>query len=358
MEQVAREVGDSCMPIFEPHFKASDPLRVVFWHPADVQRLRLLTDRLTTSWEVVRLPERPSLRQAGAALGSAVAMVADTFPRAWRDIATELRLVQCPGAGIDAFDLDALPPGCVLCNVHEHEVPIAEYVMLAVLMCTTRIERHSEAFRRGIWSGSARVDGAFHDEACGKTLGLVGFGHIGQVVAHRAACFGMDVIAVSRRPRAHPDLRWCGTLDRLDDLLGESDFVVVACPLTTETRGIIAGRELRLLRPSAYLINPSRAEIIEEDSLYEALHEKWFAGAALDVWYQYPGGRDEKMHGSRLPFHELDNVLITPHFSAWSHEMLERRYQRLAENLDRLARDEPLDRVVYQAPATVKADKR
>ena len=239
---------------------------------------------------------------------------------------------------------------CALCNVHEHEIPVAEYILMCILMLTTQVAQADHGLRQGRWRGSGRYDGAFHGELYGKTLGLIGFGHIGQAAAQRALAFGARVIAVRRNPRAHPDLDWCGPISDLPRLLDESDYVAVVCPLTPETRGLLGEPELRALRPEAILINAARAAIIDESALYRALSERWFAGAAIDVWYQYPPDPEPGLGGSRFPFHELSNTIVTPHYSGWTEAMIRRRYQKIAENLDHLARGEPLERVVHLAP--------
>jgi phosphoglycerate dehydrogenase-like enzyme len=169
-------------------------------------------------------------------------------------------------------------------------------------------------------------------------------------VAERARAFGLRVIAVRRTPGVHPLLEWCGPMSELPRLLIESDFVAVVCPLTDETKGLLGEIELRLMRPHALLINTARAAIIHEHALYRALSERWIAGAALDVWYHYPADPEAGQHGSQYPFHTLSNVIVTPHYSGWTEAMIQRRYRRIAENLDHLARGEPLERVVYMAP--------
>jgi phosphoglycerate dehydrogenase-like enzyme len=115
----------------------------------------------------------------------------------------------------------------------------------------------------------------------------------------------------------------------------ESDFVVVAVPLNAQTRGMLGARELALLGPDAYLINPARGPIVDEQALYEALRTRSLAGAALDTWWQYP--RDGACTpSSRFPFAALDNVIMTPHNSATTLEMVERRVQAIAANINRL----------------------
>lgn len=266
--------------------------------------------------------------------------------------ARRLRLVHCAGAGYDGIDLNALPPGCAVCNVYEHEVPIAEYVMLNALLLATRQHEYERGFRNGgSWRGSGRFNGEFHGELAGATLGLIGYGHIGREVARRARAFDMRVLAIRRSAGAieDPALDWSGGPDQLDRLLAKSDYVVIACPLSPQTRGMIGARELKLMKPSAVLINPSRAHVCDEQALFEALESRQIAGAALDVWYRYPSTIEQEMSGSQWPFHKLENVIVTPHLSAWTEPMMRRRFTRIAENLDRFARGQPLASLVRAA---------
>jgi len=131
----------------------------------------------------------------------------------------------------------------------------------------------------------------------------------------------------------------------VEAVLEQSDFLVIAAPLTTETRGRIGAAELALLPPGAVVINVSRAEIVAEQVLFDALSEGRLGGAALDVWYQYPAP-GESGHGSALPFHTLPNVICTPHYSAWTRAMILRRIDAMCANLKRLERGEGLERVV------------
>jgi phosphoglycerate dehydrogenase-like enzyme len=174
-----------------------------------------------------------------------------------------------------------------------------------------------------------------HEELSGRTLGIIGYGRIGQAVAARARAFGMRIAAYD------------GAEGRgaLEELLRVSDFVLIAAPLTEETLGMIGRKELALLPEGAFLINVSRAEIVEEESLFRGLESGRLGGAALDVWYRYPKP-GETGYGSRFPFHTLPGVYCTPHYSAWSKGMILRRIEKMCENLLRLSRSEELERVV------------
>jgi phosphoglycerate dehydrogenase-like enzyme len=232
-------------------------------------------------------------------------------------------------------------------------VPIAEYVMTVMLLQVTHFARYAKTFRRGSWEGSGRCGGAPHNELHGKSVGLIGFGHIGREVAARALAFGMHVFAIRQNTKrqgtpSNLPLDWLGDPADLDRLLESADFVIVACALSDRTRGMLGPKQLARMKASGMLVNIARAEIVDEDALFEALRHRRIEGAALDAWYRYPVSPDEMLHGSRLPFHELPNVIVTPHMSGWSSGTLKRRQDAIGRNLDRLARNEPLLNVVLE----------
>jgi phosphoglycerate dehydrogenase-like enzyme len=304
----------------------------------------LISSALETRWNVETGPNAvPWLREHIADADAAIGL---KLPAELRCSAAKLKLLLFPGAGFMHRDPEELPEGCLHANVYEHEIPVAEYVFLALLTLATGQTESAAAFRQGEWLGNGRVGGTPRRELYGGTLGLIGFGHIGREVARRAEAFGLRIQAVRSRPGGEKSAHILGGPEALPELLSTSDFVVIACPLTPETEGMLTRERLRLLKPHAILVNVARAEIIEEAALFEALRERWFAAAALDVWYRYPTHAGERLHGSRFPFHELPNVLATPHSSAWTAPMIARRARQMAANLDRFARGEPLERVV------------
>jgi phosphoglycerate dehydrogenase-like enzyme len=265
------------------------------------------------------------------------------FTREMGAAARRLRLVQVPGAGLDRIDRSAVPAGTWLANAYGHEVGIAEYVIGVMLAWTRELGRLDGALHRGTWLSQWAVGTApppTWPELAGKTLGIVGYGRIGQCVARRARAFDMTVLAI-RRDLSQPDgLVELRGPDGLGDLLARSDYVAITASLSAETRGLIGERELRTMKRSAVLINVARAEIVDEDALYRALAATTIAGAALDVWYRYPTAAGATFPGNR-PFHELPNVLMTPHVSGWTEGMLEARAALIAENVARATRGEP-----------------
>jgi len=270
-------------------------------------------------------------------------LVTLAFTREMGGAARRLKLVQVPGAGLDRIDRSALPRGASLANAYGHEIGIAEYVLGAILTLTRSFARLDAALRRGTWESQWAVGVAPPPpwpELAGKTLGILGYGRIGQCVARRAHAFDMTVVGI-RRDISHPDPQ--GALvrgpDALGDVLTRADYLAITLPLTPETRGLLGERELRAMKPTAILVNVSRAEIIGEDALYEALVERRIGAAALDVWYRYPSGPG-LTPPARRPFHELPNLLMTPHVSGWTEGMLEARAKLIAENIHRAARGE------------------
>jgi len=267
------------------------------------------------------------------------------FTREMGTAAKRLKLVQVPGAGLDRIDRGALPAGVFLANVYGHEIGIAEYVLGAMLALTRGFARLDAALRQGAWESQWAVGSsppAPWPELAGKTLGILGYGRIGQALARRARAFDMEVCAI-RREATRSDaeaLAFPGGPDALGEVVRRADYLAVTLSLTEATRGILGERELRMMKPTAVLINVARAEIVDEDALYRALAEKRIAGGVLDVWYRYPTDAGPTLP-ARRPFHELANVLMTPHVSGWTEGMLEARAKLIAENIQRTARGEP-----------------
>jgi phosphoglycerate dehydrogenase-like enzyme len=262
--------------------------------------------------------------------------------------ARRLRFIQLPGAGWDKIAAAAVPEGVLVANCYEHERAIAEYVALACLALSRRLLEADRTIRQGNWRLFPAVSDVQYAELGGRTIGIVGLGRIGRAVAAMAGAFGMRRIGVDVRPppaAVRRGFAWVGGPAELDRLLGEADFAVLAVPHTAETRGLLGARELGLLKPTAFLVNPARAELVDQGALYEALRAGRFAGAALDVWWHYPQG-DEVVAPADLPFADLPNVLMTPHLSGSTSGTFERRMRVVAANLSRFLRGEPVAHVV------------
>ena len=259
---------------------------------------------------------------------------------------TRLKLVQVPGAGLDRIDRSAMPSGAWLANVYGHENGIAEYVMGAMIALTRDFARLDLALRKGDWQSQWAIGVApppVWPELAGKTIGILGYGRIGRAVARRARAFDMKICAVRQdvRRSVEDNVAFLGGPEATDEIIGQSDYVLIAMPATHATIGRMDRRRLGLMKSTAFLINVARAEIVDEDALYDALAKRSIAGAVLDVWYRYPRETGRTRPATR-PFHELPNVLMTPHVSGWTDGMIDTRARLIVENIRRVALGETL----------------
>ncbi len=254
----------------------------------------------------------------------------------------QVALMQSVATGIDLIDLASLPRGVPVCNVFGHETAIAEYVLMVMLAWAHRFREIEGEFRtRASWDSSWVKSGEPHGEIRGKTLGIIGFGRVGREVARRAAAFGCRILTVNRTAREPSEgVERVYPLTEIDDALPQCDIVVLATALGPETESLMDARRLALMKRSAFLINIGRGAVIDEDAAYAALRDRTIAGAALDVWWQYPNAAEPERRGSRHPFEKLPNVIMTPHNSGWTDGMNARRWAEIADNLNRFVRGE------------------
>jgi len=318
-------------------------MKVVFYGSLIHHLPPTLLAKVKTLWTVERFLEKDPKEDLAPALADADVLISlvwnKTFPAT-----PKLKLIQSPGTGVDSIDFAAVPPGVRVCNCYGHAEGTAEYVMLALLLwCQMSFVPSAESFRtERSWRYSGRVNGPINEELHGKTVGIVGLGAIGKAVAARTKAFGTRVLGCNRTLREVPHVDAQYPLDRIEEFLAQCDFVVIAAALAPETERLFDAKRFAAMKPSAVLVNVGRGHIMDEDALWAALKDKRIRGATLDVWYAYPSKDNLTIAPSKYPFHELDNVWMTPHIAAWTTGMVDRRWSEIAENLDRLARGEPL----------------
>ncbi len=259
-----------------------------------------------------------------------------------------LRLYHLPAAGYDAVALDALPPGVSVCNCFGHETAIAEYVFAALLARQVPLAEAEARLRQGEWPYWSGAPNSTHGEISGKTIGLLGYGHIGKAIATRAKAFGMPVI-VANRSSVATDATVSASfgLDQLADFAAACDIIVVSLPHNPQTTGLVDAPFFAAMRPDAVIINVGRGPIIDAEALYAALAGRRIGGAIIDTWYQYPSSPTAKTLPSALPFHTLPNVVMTPHMSGWTEGTIRRRQDTIIDNIARLARKDGLTNVVH-----------
>ena len=237
------------------------------------------------------------------------------------------------GIGLDSIDLDAATElGVLVVNNTSYCIEeVSDMAMAFILAATRRIPRLDRAFRAGIWD-YAMMRRGFRLREC--TLGLLGFGRIGRRAAQKAAGFGMRILAYD--PYVSPDdaAELGVTLVSLDTLLAEADFVSIHSPLTPETFHMVGERELRMMKPTAFLINTSRGGIVDTTVLVRALEEKWITGAALDAH------EEPEPVPAHHPIVGLENVILTPHIAWYSEQAMAELQEGCAHEAVRVLRGE------------------
>jgi phosphoglycerate dehydrogenase-like enzyme len=258
-----------------------------------------------------------------------------------REAAPHLKWIQLTSAGADRLlNSGFVEQGITVTTVSGlHATPIGEFIIGAMLQWAKGAPRTMRAQLKHEWTRFAPT------ELHGKTVGIVGIGHIGAEAARLAKAFGCRVIATKRSATEASSEPYADEIlpsSELPRVLAESDYVVLCVPLTNDTRGLIGERELRLMKPTACLINIARGPVIVESALVEALREGWIAGAALDVFEQEPLPADS-------PLWDFDNVILTPHVSGGTENYNRRATEIFAANLRRYLAGAPLENVVDPA---------
>lgn len=265
-----------------------------------------------------------------AAAGDADAIIHEYLPIGRRVIERlrRCRVISHHGIGVDKIDVAAATEhGICVANVADASLEeTSDHLLGLVLACGRRLFTLDRAVRDGRW----------HYQACGpirqlrgRVLGFVGFGRIPRLVCGKAAPFGLRLLAYARRPSDTQAERYGVELVGLDTLLASADFLSVNLPFTPETRHFIGSAELARVKPSAYLINISRGQVVDEQALIAALRERRLAGAALDVLEREPPD-------ARSPLLELPEVLLTPHCAWYSEEAKEDVERKTARQVARV----------------------
>jgi phosphoglycerate dehydrogenase-like enzyme len=252
-------------------------------------------------------------------------------------IAPKLKWIQSPSAGVEfvARVPELVASDIILTNTRgAHGPSIGEHAMALLLAMTRHIPESLERQHEKTWSRGGLYRSA--REVGGLTMGIIGFGAIGRGIAQRARSFDMNVIAVDAQAvdgAGLVDMVW--PIGRLDDLLTQSDVVVVACPLTPETHHIIGAEQLAKMKDDAYLIVVSRGGIVQQDALLDTLKSGRLAGAGIDVVEQEPMPADD-------PLWDAPRLILTPHLAGASAPKERRVVEIFRENLRRYIAGEPL----------------
>ena len=277
--------------------------------------------------------------------GDADVVAGGRIPGEYIRKAQSLKMIQAFGAGLDKIDHKAVLErnNLIVCNSHINAAEVAEYTIMLLLSAAKHILISDKEFRNGDWNMG--WGGPLPNiELRGKTCLLLGLGNIGTAIAERLEGFNVRLYAATRTGKVkRTDLvEKVVPISEVKSIVGDVDFVILSLPLTNQSEGLVDKDFLSLMKSTALLVNISRGQIIVESDLYDSLKTKQIAGAAMDVWWEYP----DKHRGSgtlpseRYAFHELDNVVISPHRAAYSENIMYDQIRFVGENILRFIRGE------------------
>lgn len=255
-----------------------------------------------------------------------------------------LRWVHAPSAAVhQLLSPELVNSDVIVTNSREvHGPVVAEHVMGLLFALAKKIPQAVSLQHKHIWGQESMWRAGMRPrELAGATLGLIGVGSIGRRVAEMASALGMRVIAVREHVEkgSPPGVEAVFAPSAIDEMLKQSDYVVLAAPLIGSTRGLIDAARLAAMKPEACLINVGRGPQVDEPALVEALRSRRIAGAALDVFEREPLPADS-------PLWDIENLLITPHNGSITEKLWHRHYEQFADNLRRYIIGQPLQYVV------------
>lgn len=246
-----------------------------------------------------------------------------------------VKLIVEAGTGYNNIDLDAArAKGITVCNIPAYSTErVAHTVIMMLLNFSSTMQQQIGMLAKGDRSNFTKYLQVSHTEVNGKTLGVVGAGHIGMEVIKVAKALGMNVLVHTRTPKADGDgIRYVS----LDELLEHSDYITLHCPLNEQTKHMINKDTIAKMKSSAVIINTGRGALINEADLCEALAAKRIAGAGLDVQEVEPPVEDS-------PLYTLDNVIITPHMGWKGLETRQRLVGIIRDNVQAFLKGEPIN---------------
>ena len=264
--------------------------------------------------------------------------------------ASNLRMIQTFGTGVDRVDLGAVKErgDILVCNNHVNSAEVAEYAISLLFAVAKNIIPSDRELRLGNWIH--RWGGPVPNlEIREKKVLIIGLGHIGADIAKRLKSFEVTITAATLSGTSSNDdlVDQVVRVDEVQPHVKDADFVILSLPLTGESESLVNREFLSWMKPTSVLVNISRAQIIDELALYEALKEKRIHGAGIDVWWRYPSKwRGTTIPPADVPFHVLDNIVISPHRAAYSEHIERELYLFAAENIRRFIRGEtPLNKI-------------
>jgi phosphoglycerate dehydrogenase-like enzyme len=322
-------------------------LLIVFHHRFDFWNVPLwFAERLRKEFAPLEVVRLASYEGAEKEIRDAEVVITWSLRPEQIALARKLRWIHSPAAAVHQLLFPELVGrDIIITNGRDvHGPVVAEHVIAMILALAKKLPQASRFQQRQAWGQEELWNSYPHPrEVAGATLGLVGLGTIGGSAARHASGLGMRVIAVREHPeKASPEgVEQVFASSQLDTLLAQSDYVVLAAPVTSATHNLIDAAGLAKMKPDACLINVGRGQLVDEAALIQALRDHKIGGAALDVFVEEP-------LPSSSPLWNFENVLITPHTAGLTEKQWERQYAVVAENLRRYLNHQPLLAIVDQ----------
>ena len=317
------------------------------------EALKLSIDDLTNEidvpvkWDIVDLSDKEKIRKI---LPNYNVLVSTSLDVSMKNESKNLKAIFMPGAGWDKISAESIPEGCVVTNSYEHENAIAEYVVMSMIALDRELINAHNNFSEKKWDYFPSRFGPFK-ELSGRNVVVIGLGRIGQKVLEYTKVFGMNNYAVEEQKvdkKVVKDLQINEIFapKEMTKIISKSDFVIVCVPYIKSTKGLIGEKEIYSMKSDAFIINPARGPIIQEEHLYYALKSNRISGACLDTWYTYPKSDSDHPSPSKYDFGNLKNVILTPHVCGSTYGTFSRRMKIVGQNINNFYYNKKLLNVV------------
>ena len=261
----------------------------------------------------------------------------------------QLKLIHLPGSGTDGINFSLVPEGCIVCNVYEHEIAISEFVLANLLNWEINLIDKIKKFKLYNWEDSMLFSNNPHTELNKKKIAIIGYGRIGKEIAKKLSVFNASVSVITKR-KIKKDIFFQKNvlIKNIVKNIKEYDYLIVACDLNKSTLNLITKKEMSRMNKKSVIVNIARGPIVNEKDLYLSLKNNIIGGAIIDTWYKYPEKDNYRyFKPSKYNFAKLNNIVMTPHLSALTESLLERRIKIISKNIMAIKENKKLINVVH-----------
>lgn len=314
------------------------PMQILYNRDIEKKHRKSLKSLLGDEFKITYIPSDEKEKAINKAHRFDV-VIGARLSKEFLDQAKNLKYYIIPFTGIPSDDRETLRhfPDIKVINLHFHSKYVAEQAWSLLLASAKKLCPFHNRLKQGSWVHRFQREWrglALH----GKTLLVIGYGHIGKKVAHFGKCFGMTVKAVKKTPGKAEEIDYLGTNKDLHDLLPEADFIIATLPLTESTKGYLGKEEFEKMKEGVHIVNVGRGEVIDEEAFYHALQSGKIGGAGIDTWWVYPSDKESRSNTfpSNYKLDEFDNIVFSPHRAGIVQEFDRERIKVLANKLKRI----------------------